>query len=90
MVPFSLLGGFKVNLKGEEKSKSKRVVKTSDSTETKPLSQHCYEQIDLENITSTQLAEKEPGWENNENSNLGSLDKTQIVEEITLARLLEE
>ena len=83
-------GGFKVNLKGAEKRKRKRVVETSDSTETKPLSEYCYEKIDPEEITSAQLPEKEPGWENNENSNLGSVDKTQIVEEITSAQLPEE
>ena len=90
MVPFSLLGGFKVNLKGVEKRKRRRVVETSDSTKTKPLFEDCYEQIDHEEITLAQLPEKEPGLENNENSNLGSVDKTQIVEEITSAQFPEE
>ena len=36
---FLLWGGFKFNLKGVEKRKRKRVVETSDSTETKPLSE---------------------------------------------------
>ena len=62
-------------------------METSDSTETKPLSRNksrdCYEHMGLEEITSTQLPEKEPLWENNEISILGSIDKTQIVEEIT-------
>ena len=47
------------------------------------------EQTDLEEITSAQPVEKEPEWENNEFSMLGSVDKTQIVEEIILAQLPE-
>ena len=86
--------GFKVNLKGAEKRKRKRVVETSNSTETKPLSEnksgYCYEQIDPKETTSAQLPEKEPRWENNEKTILGSVDKTQIVEEITLAQLPKE
>ena len=45
-------GAFKINLKGAYKRKRKRVVENFDSTETKPLSKYCYEQIDLEEITS--------------------------------------
>ena len=50
----------------------------------------CDEQIDVEEITSAQPVEKEPEWENNEFSVLGSVDKTQIVEEIISAQLPEE
>ena len=94
MVPFSLLGGgFRVNLKSAEKRKRKRVVETSDSIETKPLSENksgdCDEQIDLEEITSAQPVEKEPEWENNELLVLGSVDKTQIVKEIISTQLPE-
>ena len=91
---FLFWGGFKVNLKYAEKRKRKRVVETSDSTETKPLSENksgdCDEQIDLEEITSAQPVEKELEWENNEFSVLGYVDKTQIIEEITSAQLPEE
>ena len=52
MVPFLFWGGFKVNLNSAEKRKRKRIVETSDNTETKPLSENksrdCDEQIDLE------------------------------------------
>ena len=85
------MGGFKINLKSAEKRKRKRVVETSDSTETKPLSKNkfgdCDKQTDLEEITSAQPIEKEPEWENNELSVLGSVDKTQIVEEIISTQL---
>ena len=58
---FLFWGVFKVNLKSTEKIKRKRVVETSDSTETKSLSENCYEQIDPKEITSTHLLEKEHG-----------------------------
>ena len=91
---FLLWGGFKFNIKDAEKRKRKKVVENYDSIETKPLSENkygdCYEQVGPEEITSAQLPEKELGWKNNENSNLGSVDKTQIVEDITLAQFPEE
>ena len=91
---FLFWGVFKVNLKSTEKIKRKRVVETSDSTETKPLSENksrdCDEQTDLEEITLAQPVEKELEWENNEFSVLGSIDKTQIVEETTSTQLTEE
>ena len=94
MVPFLFWGGFEVNLKSIEKRKRERVLKTSNSTETKPLSDNKSgngdEQTEPEQITSAQPVEKEPEWENNEFSVLGSVDKTQIVEEITSAQLPEE
>ena len=53
---FLFWGCFKVNLKSAKKRKRKRVVETSGSTETKPLSENksgdCDEKIELEEITS--------------------------------------
>ena len=61
---FLFWGGFKVNPKDVEKIKRKKVVETSDGTETKPLSENkygdCYEHMGPKEITSTQLPEKEP------------------------------
>ena len=90
---FLFWGAFKVNPKSTEKRKRKRVVETSDSTGTKPLSKNKSrdgdEQTNLEEITSAQPIEKEPKWENNELSVLGSFDKTQIVKHI-ISTLLPE
>ena len=81
---FLFWGGFEVNLKPTEKRKRKKVLKTSDSIESKPLSNNksgdCDKQIELEEVTSAQLVEKEPECENNECAVLGSVVKTQIIE----------
>ena len=66
---FLFWGGFEVNLKPTKKRKRKKVLKTSNSTESKPLSDNksgdCDKQIEPEEVTSAQLVEKEPECENN-------------------------
>ena len=53
---FLFWGGFEVNLKPTKKRKRKKVLKTSDSTESKPLSDNkfgdCDKQIETEEVTS--------------------------------------
>ena len=82
---FLLSGVFKASFKYAKKIKRKKVVETSDSTETKPSSENksgdCYEQVGPEEITSAQLPEEEPRWEKNDSPVLGSVDEMQTVKE---------
>ena len=83
--------GFKVKFKDAEKIKRNKksskikVLETSNSAETKNSSknkiEYYHEQECLEEITSTQLPQEEPGLKRNDHSVLGSVDGIQSVRE---------